>query len=302
MNKYFNNFIFNKLNINDLDMHDLKSLSDEDIEILITNPLVKQSHGNHQPAKQVFKNNQEMIFTGCSETQGYYIRSTEEGKNMHKHIWGFDLSDMLGFDSVNLGIGGESAYRIIQRLLSHFKEYGNPKNLFCFFPDPYRFTSPKDDEVLVALRSYSSSNFLQNTHHNHECVSQDKKYIKKPYFKEDVISKNLPLFFNFQAISTLEQYCEASEINFLWGSWHPNTNDIVKIIKSHNDNEFKSFIDLSFNDFHIDDIECHPELYIESPELYTWGSDKRHIGIHGHKHVADKFFKAYSREILNEGQ
>lgn len=300
MNKYFNDVLFNKLNINDLDMHDLKSLSDGDIEVLITNPLVKQSHGNHQPTNQVFKNNQEMIFTGCSETQGYYIRGLETDKNMHEYIWGFVLSDMLRLDAINLGIGGESAYRIIQRLLSHFKEYGNPKNLFCLFPDPYRFTSPKDDEMLVALRPYSSNNFLQNTHHNHECITNDKKYIKKPYCKEDVISKNLPLFFNFQAISTLEQYCEVSGINLLWGSWHSNTNDIVKLIRSHNNNEFKSFIDLSFNDFHIDDTECHPELYAQRPDLYTWGSDNRHIGIHGHKHLADKFFEAYSKETPNE--
>ena len=297
MNDYFNDLVFNNLNITNLDMNSLKSLSNRDIEELITNPLVKQSHGNHQPSNQTFKNNQEIIFTGCSETQGYYVCGSKE-ENMHKHIWGFVLSGKLGFDSINLGIGGQGAYRIIQRLFSHFKEYGNPKNLFCLFPDPYRFTSPKDNEILVTRSADTGNNFLQSTHHGYKYVKNGIQFIKKPFFKEDVIPKNFPLFFNFQAISTLEQYCQSSGINLLWGSWDPNTNDIVKIIKSHNENEFKSFVDLSFNDFHIADKECHSELYNEKPEIYTYGLDKKHMGIHAHRHIADKFFKEYKDRFI----
>jgi hypothetical protein len=298
MNKYFNEVsLGGSENINP-DIQIFTELSDKDVEVLFMNPLVMQQVMGHRPFSQEFKINQEFIFSGCSETQGHYICNGNDSNNMYKRIWGFCVSEFLGFDSINLGVGGESAYRIVQRLFGHFKEYGNPKNLMCLFPDPYRLTVPQQENFLIARRPYAGK-FLQNTHHNYPTVSNDVKYAKKPFFKEDVIAPTVPAFLNFQAISNLEQYCEQAEINFLWGSWHQDTNLIARIINTNN-NYYKGFVDLSPSDYDVKDIICHKNLYDESGRLYESGSDNWHLGTHGHAHIADKFIKEYKKVFIKE--
>ena len=297
MNSYFNNKSLDFSNENSPDIDTLKQLTDSEVQLLFMNPVVDQDGKNHRPSHQEFKNNQDLIFSGCSETQGSYICEENDPKQMHKNIWGFVAASLLNFDSINLGIGGESSYRIIQRLLSHFKKYGKPKNLFCLFPDPYRFTSPMQNDFLVAHRPYSGD-FLQNTHHNYETIGNMPIYLKKPFAKEDVLPINLPIFFNFQSISFLELYCKEAEINFLWGSWHKDTNNMANIINKKHSEYYKNFIDLTPNDFEIENINCHKKLYDQSPEIYSTGSDNWHLGTHGHAHIAEKFVKAHNKRFL----
>jgi hypothetical protein len=297
MNDYFNNESLDFFNENSPDVDQLKNLTDFEVELLFMNPVVDQQFMLYRPLNQKFKNNQDLIFSGCSETQGSYIAKDYDPKEMYKNIWGFVCSDSLKMDAINLGIGGESAYRIVQRLMSHFKKYGNSKNLFCLFPDPYRFTAPSQEDFLIARRPYAG-NFLQNTHHNYETIDVPVKYSKKPFIKEDVIPITLPIFFNFQAISYLEAYCKESGINFLWGSWHKDTNTMTKIINKNKPTYYKDFIDLTPNDFQLEDINCHKNLYDQSAELYSTGSDNWHLGTHSHAHVADKFLKLYNERFL----
>jgi hypothetical protein len=298
MNSYFNIQSLDFFNKNNPDINTLKQLTDSQVELLFMNPPVDQNGMNHRPSNQEFKKNQDLIFSGCSETQGSYISEKDDPNKMYKNIWGFVISDSLNFDSINLGIGGESSYRIIQRLLSHFKKYGNPKNLFCLFPDPYRFTSPTQNDFLIAQRPYGGD-FLQNTHHNYETIGHDMpNYLKKPFAKEDVLPISFPIFFNFQAISYLETYCQEAGINFLWGSWHQDTNTMANIINSKHSYYYKDFIDLTPNDFEVEDILCHKNLYDQYPEIYSTGSDNWHLGTHGHAHIANKFVKAYNERFL----
>jgi len=297
MNSYFNDNSLNTSNQKNPDIDELKNLTDFEVELLFMNPVVDQQMGAHLPINQKFKKNQDLIFSGCSETQGSYIAKDHDPEEMYKNIWGFVSSDLLKMDSINLGIGGESTYRIIQRLMSHFKKYGNSKNLFCLFPDPYRFTSPSQKDFLIAKRPYAGK-FLQNTHHNYQTIDIHVKYSKKPFKKEDVIPTTLPIFFNFQAISSLETYCQEAGINFLWGSWHQDTNTMANIINSKHSDYYKDFIDLTPNDFEVEDILCHKNLYDQYPEIYSTGSDNWHLGTHGHAHIANKFVKAYNERFL----
>lgn len=297
MNKYFNEQSLGKAKDLNPDIKILTSLSDKEVELMFMNPLVSQQYMGHRPFIQEFKNNQELIFAGCSETQGHYICEGNDSNEMYKKIWGFVFAKELNLDPINLGIGGESAYRIIQRLFGHFKEYGNPKNLVCLFPDPYRLTVPKQEYFLIAKKPYAG-NFLQNTHHNYPTVESNIRYVKKPFFKEDVIAPMVPSFLNFQAISTLEQYCNQSGINFMWGSWHEDTNVIIKIINENTNSYYKNFVNVSHNSYKVKDTHCHEELYKESGDLYESGSDNFHLGTHGHTHIAEKFIKEYKKRFL----
>ena len=95
MNSYFNNTSLDFFNKNSPDISTLKQLTDSQVELLFMNPVVNQNGRNHRPSNQEFKNNQDLIFSGCSETQGSYICEENDPDKMHKNIWGFVVSSLL---------------------------------------------------------------------------------------------------------------------------------------------------------------------------------------------------------------
>lgn len=303
MNKYFNDQTFKSLNVNKefephCELFDLEDLYNMEVELLLLNPLVPQdSEKNpiYRPPTQIFKNNQELIFAGCSQTHGDHICPPLAKNGSHEMIWGFRVAKDLGLDAINLGIGAEGIYRIVQRLISHFKHYGNPKTLLCLFPDPYRFTSPKDKKNLIGKFTSGTYEFLEGTFHTANDVQSIPAFAKRPYVKEEVISRMIPLFFNMQAVHVLEQYCDSSGIKFLWGSWDPNTNRIAKAMRYYNKDNFKYFIDLDENGVDWKTTDCHKEIYDQYPTLFEVGIDSQHMGMHRHAHIAESFKKVLQK-------
>lgn len=287
-NKYFNSAKFKK------GFDDLKKLTDMEIELLLTDtPGDKLVRVNniYRPIDQEFKQNQDMIFAGCSQTHGDHICPPLAINGSHEQIWGFLVAKELNLDSINLGVGADSIYRIVQRLIAHFKVYGNPKMLLCLFPDPYRFFSPIDKDNLIGKRPYGTFSFLEATFHGDRDVNELPKFSKKPYNKEDVIPKIIPIFFNIQSIHMIEQYCKSSGIKFLWGSWDKDTNIIVKQVKVNDTNVFNNFIDLDEDAIDWNTIDCHKQIYDKYPSLYSMGIDNQHMGMHRHAHIAEKLIK-----------
>ncbi len=302
MNKYFNEKIFEKFKIGkyNKDFDYLKNLTNIDIELLFLNlPVDQNLKGEkepiYRPAVQEFKKNQEMIFSGCSQTHGDHICPPLVKSGSHEQIWGFLVAKKMNLDAINLGIGAEGIYRIIQRLISHFEAYGNPKTLLCLFPDPYRFTSPRDSDNLTANRPSGTYPFLQGTFHGSMDVKDLPLFSKKPYKKEEVIPKMIPLFFNMQSLNMIEQYCKSSGIKFLWGSWSDETNQLIKAIKAHHSTAFPSFVDLDKNIIDWKSIECHSDIYNKYPSLYSSGIDGWHMGMHRHAHIAESFIEVLSK-------
>lgn len=292
MNKYFDDLFFENNDNNEFIF--LKELENIEIELLLTNPLVDQNlKGDkdpiYRPPKQIFKQNQEMIFAGCSQTHGDHICPPLVPNGSYEQIWGFLVAKKMNFDAINLGIGAEGSYRIIQRLFSHFSSYGNPKILLCLFPDMFRFISPRDKNNLIGKRPFGTYTFLEGTFHGTRDVQEISSFNKKPYKKEEVISKMIPLFYNIQAILMLEQYCKATGIKLLWGSWSNETNLLIETIKKHIKNNFINFVNLDKEKINFKNKECHMDLYLSNPLIYSKGIDGQHMGTHQHAHVADMF-------------
>ena len=305
-NKYFNEISIRSMNLSDIEkeniskieINKLTNLNDLEIELLFTNPVIGVTANGSQiyrPINQTFRHNQEMIFAGCSQTHGDHIAPPLAKNGNHEQIWGFLVAKKMGYDAINLGVGAEGAYRIVQRLFGHFSYYGNPKTLLCLFPDMYRFISPKDDINMIAKRPYGTYKFLEGTFHAGGDVNDIPSFSKKPHKKEDVISPFVPIFYNIQAINMLEQYCKSSGINLIWGSWDPNTNRIIRTMRSHDLNLFRYYINLDDNGASWDEKECHLELYNKYPSLYAAGIDGQHMGMHRHAHIAETFIKKLNK-------
>jgi hypothetical protein len=300
-NMYFNRDVFGDMDISfelgsphyGSELEDFLSMWDKDIELLMLNKSMSQkdfkNNPIYRPVEQEFKRNQELIFSGCSQTHGDHISPPLVEDGSHKQIWGFLVAEELSLDAINLGVGAEGVYRIIQRLYAHFRDYGAPKTVLCLFPDLYRFTSPRDPENLLGAKPAGTYAFLEGTFHSRYNAYPLPEYSKKPYKKEEVMSRLVPLFYNIQAISMFEQYCDAAGIKFIWGSWDMNTNIIIEKMKEYNFNHFKYFINLDKDGIDWNDTNCHKGIYDLYPKVYAYGIDKQHMGMHRHAHIAKHF-------------
>jgi hypothetical protein len=250
------------------------------------------SQKGYLPEFQTFNNNEELIFSGCSQTNGEHISLPMTTKGDCTKIWGFQVANYFNLSSINLGLPGESCYQIVRKLMSHFNKYGNPKILLCLFPDLYRFTSPIDKDILIANKSISYESEIETTYLP---VSEDVyKYSKIPHIKEHVIPQTQSIWFNLQSILMLEQYCNFNNIKFIYSSWHEDTHSIISLTKQNTNNEFyKNFILLDLENLELykknNNLNCHKYLKNKYPDVFYFGVDGKHIGIHDHTHIAEKF-------------
>jgi len=253
----------------------------------------------YSPDFQEFKKNQDLIFTGCSQTNGEHISFPMAKNGDCTKIWGFQVANHFNLSSINLGLPGESIYRIVQKLFAHFREYGNPKTLLCLFPDPYRLTLPRDNQMLIAQRTSAPELIIETSYQK----SNRNAYSKKPHYKEDVISDMVPIWLNMQSILMLEQYCRSSKIKFIYGSWSHETENLIKEANLNN-KTYENFLDLNSNlwyDYASNKIktdlykDCHLDLKNKYSDIFEFGIDGRHMGIHRHTHIAEQFIN----EMIN---
>lgn len=238
---------------------------------------------------QDFQNNQELIFSGCSQTNGEHISLPMVENGDCTKIWGFQVANYFKMSSINLGLAGESIYTIVQKLFAHFNKYGNPKILLCLFPDPYRLTLPRDNEILIS-KNINKDAIIETSYSD----NQRPAFSKKPHYKEHVMSDLIPIWLNMQSIIMLEQYCKSSNIKFIYGSWSEETESLIK-----NSNltrlTYSNFLDLNSKSWTEESLNCHLDLKNKYTNIFDFGIDGKHMGIHRHTHIAELFIKELSK-------
>ncbi len=267
-----------------------------------------------------FSPNTRMLFAGCSVTYGAGI--PEDG------IWGNVLAEKLNMKASNLSRAGSSISWIVESLFRYFENYGNPKYLFCLFPDLYRHRFPVDGKYYskklefdtttlgskpVIIRGVEpgtiglSNNFFTT-------VPLDKtdavpKYIKLPVDYEKVFSFDLVMHENIKKIRHLESYCKAAGIVLIWSTWDEEFLNLAKSFSGKEELEFSEFFDLYKKDFNFyrkllpesvkdvftDRDDCHETFRALDPESFDSGTDSGrgphnvHYGRHWHLHAAESF-------------
>lgn len=233
-----------------------------------------------------------ILAVGCSNTFALGVPV--------EYSWPQILSKMIGKDVRNLSRQGASIGDLISKMFAYFKEFGNPETIFCLFPDPYRLRIPGNKNLIRGnndgRNQISTMNDVYLERYGKDPVSGRPKYLKKPYYYEDILPMELPLFLSSQSIHYLEQYCKSNNIKLFWSSWHENFSKDLNIIgtKHFNDFFYDEEVLISGGPF---DLECHKEYSDNILKYFKIGLDDEdkpinaHPGAHKHMHIAESFYK-----------
>jgi hypothetical protein len=202
------------------------------------NPYVVNSHAYRSPE---FEKNADLLYAGCSITYGEGV--VESG------IWGNIISSKLNMKAFNMGMPGGSVHFIVNNLFNYFKQFGNPKNLICMFPDFLRMEMYSNYSHMRSDLNSTRGKYLSGYQNYHLLLNESDPYAKiskQPHIASEVIPKELALSLSLQHIKFLEMYCFEAGINFLWGTWAEEEE--TYILK--NELEFKNFVNLKNNLWH----------------------------------------------------
>lgn len=267
-----------------------------------------------------FSSETEVVFAGCSVTYGAGV--PEEA------IWGNILAKSMDMPASNVSRSGASIAWIVDNLYKYFETYGNPRDLFCLFPDLYRHRIPVDGSYYSKKADVDSkdprykfvkfkeaevgtagdsNNFFTTIYLDK--ASDRPNYIKLPTDYDKVFSPELVMHENIKKIRHLELYCKSAGIRLVWSTWD---EEFLKLAKSFDQEEglqFSAFFDLyqtepafyremlpnGIRDVFPDSGNCHESFRKIDPESFDSGTDNGrgphavHFGRHWHLHAAQSF-------------
>lgn len=216
-----------------------------------------------------FEQNADLVFSGCSMTYGEGV--------VEQAIWGNLVGDALNLKSFNLGASGASVQFIINNLFNYFKEFGNPKNLLCLFPDFLRMEMYSDGSHMYSAKDSrkpdAEGDTIKGKQNYHLLLNADEEYSKisqQPYDANKIIPKELPFALSLQYIKFLEMYCFEAGINLLWGTWVEEQEDYI----INNNLGFKNFVHLKNNLWHQEIPDTRRVLIHKNKNERDWCRDK----------------------------
>lgn len=241
----------------------------------------------------------EILVLGCSHTYGKGI--PEEGR------WTNILQEISNKKVANLSLPGESINFLVSQAFEYFKIFGNPEYVVCFFPDIFRINLPVNNQLVNSkINTIKESNTAVVYVEDHLSIDKKPKYLKKPYYYEDVLPPEIPIFFSMKSIHALEQYCNSNKIKLIWSSWDSTFCNIISNLPQISFTNFFINDSLIIKDSHFD-LDCHLE-YKERFEYYfdhardSIDINSRHPGVHKNIHIAEVFYKEIikrSKEPIN---
>lgn len=266
-----------------------------------------------------FAETRDIIFAGCSNTWGEGV--------MLDGIWGNILSKSLNKKSYNLGIGSKSTQFIVQNTIAFCKEYGNPKVIFCLFPEFIRIQMKSDTTFMVGKNAFSGAVGRQEYSLVPNKINPEKniKYSKSPHLAEEMIPSELLFSINLDYVRMLELYCKLNNIKLFWGTWDMSQDEYLH--KNIGSMDFKNYVyleqekwnrtpDNRYRDLfykngiandgdNISHTDCHQEYkekYGMNFDFPMDGDPKSglpgvkvitgHMAVHKHIHIAEMFEEA----------
>jgi len=279
----------------------------------IENPYTLNSMGYRS---NEFSETRDIVFTGCSQTWGEGV--------IFDGIWGNILSNSLDKKSYNLGLSTRSPQFIVKNTISFCKQYGNPKAIFCLFPEFTRFQMKSHSSFMVGKFSPNSKvgRHTYSVLPNRRSPEKDTKYSKAPHLAEDMIPSEFIFSISLDYIHMLELYCKSNGIKLFWGTWDVWQDEYL--YKNVDSMDFENYVYLQqskwsrgqsgryIENFYGDDNtyithkKCHEE-YREKYGLnfdFPMDGDPKsglsgvkvvtgHMSVHKHIHIAEKFEEAF---------
>ncbi len=242
-------------------------------------------------------------------------------------IWGNILSKSLNAKSYNLGWSGKSTQFIVRNTIAFCKKYGNPKVIFCLFPDFTRIEMKSDAAYMVGKNTPHGTvgrheySILQNG----TSPVKDIKYSKAPHLAEDMVPLEFLFSINLDYIHMLELYCELNNIRLFWGTWDKWQDEYL--YNNIESTDFKKYVHLEQKKWNFGPNGMYKENFYDNDPTYTTHKECHeeyreryginfdfpmdgnpesglpgvevitgHMGIHKHLHIAEKFEQAFKND------
>jgi len=259
----------------------------------------------------------DVLAAGCSMTFGQGVPVETR--------WSSVLGSKLNMSVATLAIPGWSTQSSVNAVMSYIKKFGKPKVVALYLPDFFRYD-------FIA----SSGNLLPSNQNSREgrtiqsylakgtvlSANQQPTYSKKPHAISDVFNSESAHFLSGQALRFLVEYCKEAGIQLVYGTWHPAVDEYIKLVKKADaalnnwqdkyvvppEIDLSGYVDmemfypkhipsLSKTTEYLEDLDCHQDLKSQYGTYFDWGTDRdKHIGVHAHAHVAEKFLAALNLE------
>jgi hypothetical protein len=322
--KLFETFANNPFNWKNakLKFHDAGKYEGPNYKKLFWNP--DETKNPYEPnsmgyRSEEFTENRDIVFSGCSQTWGEGV--------MLDGIWGNILSKSLNKKSYNIGLSARSPQFIVKNTIAFCKKYGNPKAIFCLFPDFTRIQMISDSAFMVG--KFTPPGIVGSHEYpvlpNRISPIKDTKYSKAPHLAEDMIPSEFIFSINLDYIHMLELYCKLNNIKLFWGTWDKWQDEYLH--KNIDSMDFKNYVYLEQikwayrpSGIHIENFYDNDPLYIthkqcheEYRDVYGLNFDfpmdanpksglpgakvaTGHIAVHRHLHIAEKFEEAFKND------
>jgi len=257
-----------------------------------------------------FTQNAELVTAGCSFTFGSGVPEEQR--------WGALVAKELGVEETNLGVCAWSTHAIVQNLFAYFREYGNPKKLYCLFPDPSRVPLAMVEGFVEYDDGFESGREIVNVmldRMDDYDYKNKPKYSKRPHDVNDIVPVEMSLYFYMKSVQMLEDYCNTNDIELKWTSWD---NGLTSFLESNQhgpinyerfgltnylpigSSEWEWDVSVMGGGMKRDSLEdskrtytgCHSEEEAKWGDNFYIGTDIEglvHWGVHKHLHVAERF-------------
>jgi hypothetical protein len=183
----------------------------------------------------------DILVGGCSFTFGL-------GVPKEATWWNFVAKDLKKSVS-SVALPGMSITWIIEQIFVHFKTYGHPETLLCFFPDLGRLRVIVDKTTLSDSSSLGDGSGVHTVFTNSNDNTDRPNYIKKPYDINYIHTYENSVFQTIRSIRMLEQYCSAAGIKFIWSTWHSETAFLLDQLNTNKDFSFDNYFNIFGNGF-----------------------------------------------------
>lgn len=257
-----------------------------------------------------FDGSADILYAGCSNTFGMGV--PEEA------IWGSVVAKSLGSSYANISKQGASTQWIVKNVFSYISTHGNPKAIYCLFPDIYRLLLATDKRVMSSggggpLDPKSNANSVIDAQiYGGGVYELVPEYSRLPHDAQDVVPINFSIFLYVQSVLSLALYCKSNNIQFIWSTWNATTSDMFVDLKNRYPAEYDGFVELDSKQWNtsrgpnqlwdiFESKDCHSDL----EALYglnfhrgmddVHGVEHAHTGIHRHAHWAETFLREIDR-------
>lgn len=259
----------------------------------------------------------DIIAAGCSMTFGQGVPVETR--------WSTVLGDMLDMSVATLAIPGWSIQSTVNAVMGYIKKFGKPKIVALYLPDFFRYDFVASRGNLLPARGHTrEGNDVPLYVAKGEVPGSDKQptYSKKPHAVSDVLNPETAHFLSGQALAFFIAYCKEADIKLVYATWHPAADEYIKFIQKadktlkENADQYMVIPEIDLSGYvdmdmfypkeikslaktteYLETLDCHQDLKLKYEKYFDLGTDRdKHIGVHAHAHVAEKFLAALKVE------